>query len=902
MAGQKNYFGKGSIRPNFLDPKKTLEDIESTVSPLNSTATTDTDNTTDSASRLRQIENNITPTKSLYTGRGAKRGFNTSKRRGFGFFSRKTSGSSFARKKPFSPMTFLRFSPLIMLGGLIIVVIFLIIGASSFLGADLEALFTESTNTDYTAYNLRSNEVFTEILSGQKEMPEYLKTRLQKEGITTNADNSLSFNDTTITADNYESTYNSNANFREAITHARRGRAATFFDSTANDFYKKLGLSRDVLHDYKTSGDSASDTANYDQIMTEYFDVDSNSTVDTATKETSTDENGKETTSIVSTGAAVSSNAFKESDAKTRAKEYLDAVGNKVESSSTNCATLTTGDMVATAVASNAKYTYANTFMTIMESISKSMAGDSNGSGINTVLNWFTKPETTTIHNPVTGAESQVTGTPLEAQSVRAVLSGVAIDQSKTEDYSLERGFASTNSSIANSGSTCDNNQAGNVALSLNAQGNPGSSFVRTAVGALLDTTIGSGFKIVASSTLGLLVPTVADVLYSNAYTNAQGVSGGEMFGMGAANVNQLAAQQNSGATGASKEQILAFNHANNITIAQEAEVDRNNHSPFDASNSNTFFGKIASTLLPLATTSSTIFSPISTLTSVSSTSLANLNPTYADGENTSYLTNFGTYCQKVESIGAVGNVYCNMIAVNDLSIINIPESDPTYQKVISKSIDYVDGKEVIREGSPLADFITYWTGRYSMPGIYDANIASACEENRTGKIPILSSIASMFSSSTSEYCKSVADGSRYINSASNPNWETEKYHQLYVLNNRVKENLGFYKNKTNPLTAFRENYDAKHPLDNSRSGYLARISGLTKYDAETVIALSDYYQKLADYKPENAYQFTPAHDPVSNLRDASFSDKLPSSSTAISSISLSDSGTMLARPEETTA
>ena len=243
-----------------------------------------------------------------------------------------------------------------------------------------------------------------------------------------------------------------------------------------------------------------------------------------------------------------------------------------------------------------------------------------------------------------------------------------------------------------------------------------------------------------------------------------------------------------------------------------------------------------------------------------------------------------------------------NKMRKNDLSIINIPESDPTYQKVISKSIDYVDGKEVIREGSPLADFITYWTGRYSMPGIYDANIASACEENRTGKIPILSSIASMFSSSTSEYCKSVADGSRYINSDSNPNWETEKYHQLYVLNNRVKENLGFYKNKTNPLTAFRENYDAKHPLDNSRSGYLARISGLTKYDAETVIALSDYYQKLADYKPENSYQFTPAHDPVSNLRGDSFSDKLPSSSTAISSISLSDSGTMLARPEETTA
>ena len=109
-----------------------------------------------------------------------------------------------------------------------------------------------------------------------------------------------------------------------------------------------------------------------------------------------------------------------------------------------------------------------------------------------------------------------------------------------------------------------------------------------------------------------------------------------------------------------------------------------------------------------------------------------------------------------------------------------------------------------------------------------------------------------------SEYCSSVADGSRYVNSESNPYWETEKYHQLWVLNTRVKENLGFYKNSENPLTAYREKYEAEHPLDNSRAGYLARISGITKYDAETVIAIADYYQQVANYHPEDAYQFAP--------------------------------------------
>lgn len=879
MPGQKNYFGKDSIRPDFLNPKKTLEDAESGAQSNEETGQ-------DGPIRrsLRQLESNPLPTKSLYVGGTNSRIKNLSKKK-----SKTKLGTRL-----------LRSSPALLALGLIIVLVVLFFGSTSFLGPHIEALFTDATNADYTAYNLRANEVFTEILSGQEEMPSYLKERLEKEGITVNADQTLSYKDTVITADNYESTYNNDANFREAVTIARRGRVATFFDSTAEKFYQKLGLSRDVLHDYQTTGDSAADTAKYDEIMTEYFDVKSNSTIETATTKTSSDSDGNQSTSTVKVGS-VSSNITGSSDAKTRAEEFLNSVGDIVESSSEKCAAMTTGDLVATAVASNAKYTYANTFMTVMESISKAMAGDGDNSGINSVLNWFTEPKTTTVYNATTGEESQVTGTPLEAQSVRTVLSGTPIDQSKTRDYSLERAFDSTEAAIGSSPTTCSADQTNDIGLSLNAKGNPGSNFVQTVIGTLLDSTLGSGFKITASTTLSLLIPSIAEVMYGNTYTDtAVGVSGGELFGMGAANVNQLAAQQNSGATGASKEKVLAYNHANNEVIAQQAEIDRKNHSPFDASNSNTFLGSIVSSFLPLATTSSTIFSPISTFSSISATSLASINPAYADGENTSYLTNFGSYCQKAESIGAVSNVYCNMIAVNDLSVIDIPESDPTYQKVISESVDIIDGKEVVREGSPLADFITYWTGRYSMPGIYDANIASACEESRTGNIPILSSIIAALKP-VSAYCQSVADGSRYVDSESNPYWSTEKYHQLWVLNTRVKENLGFYQGSTNPLTAYREQYDAAHPLDNSRAGYLARISGLTKYDAETVIALFDYYQKVANYHPENAYQFASV---ASNRFDATnYSDNLtPGLAAELALVEASITNTSQVRYEEISA
>ncbi len=142
------------------------------------------------------------------------------------------------------------------------------------------------------------------------------------------------------------------------------------------------------------------------------------------------------------------------------------------------------------------------------------------------------------------------------------------------------------------------------------------------------------------------------------------------------------------------------------------------------------------------------------------------------------------------------------------------------------------------------------------MPGVYDDNTANACEHRLTN-VPILTDIVAMVESISSDYCKSVADGSRYINSPDNPYWEeTEKYHQLWALTTRVKENLGFYSADNNPLAVYRAHYEAEHPLDNSRSGYLARISGLTKEESEIALEFIDYYAALADYHPELAYNF----------------------------------------------
>ena len=844
MAGQKNYFGKGNVRPAF--PGTKLPDnpadpnlrAKNSLKSAESSASSPEEQPLYSPSNIRRYENTAKKTKSLYTGTGK-----SLKKGGF-----------------FKKFLLAKFAPLALILALIAAIV-IAFGSQSFLGAHIEALFTEATNTDYTAYNLRANEIMVEILSGKLEMPDYLRTRLEKEGIKVVNDTTLEYDGTTITADNFISMYNGNVYFREAVTYARRGRIATFFDSAASSFYKKLGLSRDVLHSYSATGDQTQDDENYNTLMTNYYTTDGGSTINTAEESTVEDEKtGEEETIVTATGEVVSSGAIASSTPEERAKAYLDSVGDKVTATTPGCAALQIGNIIATAIASNSRYIPAHEYMTTMESISKSKYGNSDGSAINSVLNWFTQSKTSTVYDARTGEKIELTGSPLESEGMRVVLGGLPADRTEARRYSLERSYETTNISLANSGliaDACKVERAAGVVLSIAALAIPGSNLVRTTVGILLGATINTGVKIVASSVLSLLIPTIAEVMYTNPYTNAVGIAGGETFTLGAANINMLAAQQNSGSSGASKSQVLAYNSANNLTIAQQAEIDRKNYSPFDMSNKNTFLGSIAHSLTPLASSLS-LTSSVATLSSITHTSLASLNPTYADGEDTTYLTSFGDYCEKTSEVGASSNIYCTMIAVNDLSTINVSEDDPEYQRVISESVEIIDGKEVVKDNSPLADYITFWMGRYSMPGVYDANIANACEHRLTS-VPVLTDIVAMVESISSDYCKSVADGSRYINSEDNPYWEsTEKYHQLWALTARVKENLGFYNEEDNPVAVYRTHYEETHPLDNSRSGYLARISGLSKEEAGIALDFIDYYTELANYHPEDTYTFAP--------------------------------------------
>ena len=856
MAGREKYFGKNNLRPGFLKPEATkspadptaIDTAKNNLKNLEKSAankkTDITSPTTQHGKIAQELERISEPSGTLYTHTDIK--------------PKKRSNKS-------SKM-FLKISPALLILLVLGIGLFLIFGSQSFLGPHIEAMFTEATDTAYTGYNLRAQHMAEEMLEGKVRMTDYMRNRLEGEGITVASANELQFNGKSITASNFKSMYNGDALFREAYDNAIQGRGANFLDNAAQNFAKKLGLSRNVFASYQTTGNNVADAAEYNNLLTNYFKDSADATLDSAEEREETDEEGNTFWDIFRVGdEPVYSNEMS-GDSDEKAKEYLRGIGEKVAEETAGCTTLKIGDIVSTAVSSNRFYQAIHEFMTKMETISKAKAGYSDSTAVNTVLNWFTTPATTTVYDPVTEEDYTITGSPLESEGARVVLGGLAADYSKTPKYSLERSYTATDKVAypMGIGDTCTVKRAGGVVLSILAAGIPGANLIHATVGVLLGTAFELGVKVAAEAVLSLLVPTIAKIMYENPFTNAVGIAGGEGFTMGAANVNMLLGRQTSGASTASKGQVLSYNQETEELIARDAEVDRLHHSPFDINSKNTFLGSIANSLLPLSSSTSSLYSTVSTLSSVTNSAISSLDSTYAASENSSLMTSFGD-CDKTEEIGAAGNFYCSAISTMDLSIIDTATDDEEYQEVISESVEVGEnGEETVIDGSPLAHFIAYHMGRYSAPGIRDANIAKACKEE-TRSLPHLTNIKDMVKAFDSEYCESVADGSRYVNSPDNPYWETEKWHQLWVLTWRVKCHMGLCTNDGGPVVAYQEKYESEHPFDNSNSGILARISGLDKEEAETVIAVMNYLDKVDNYSPELAYDFIGNKKPVDN-------------------------------------
>jgi len=806
----------------------------------------------------------------------------------------------------------------------IILMLAILGGGAAFLGSSntllldaIENRFTSQTNYQGPSFVRRAKTLFKYFMNGDSDnAPDNLKKyfvvsdefeqKLAKNGITfenNGTSKTMTWTHKTdygtetlsgIDGDQFDDLFRNNVEFRKDYTLAANNTTLTYFDDSAEIKFRQLGTTRNAFHDFQATNDPEVNTQKYKDTLSPKFDGDTTSfltsdyqeekkevdKINEATGKVELDENGNPVKEVITENkrinnetdiATTSTNV----DATSKAKTMLNKLSFASGGSGWTCTVMRLGNMVSMAVAANEMYSSIQFFMGLMEPISKTKAGFGSESPIHEVLNWFnTKANTSTslydsLDIDITNEQGTITkfldqnGSPLQANGVQMILSGATNDTASASAFSHER----INNSLGNKlfGNTAsaqgcavrditDSIISISVTLASGGLSKVFASVIRTVV-------IQSAASITISSFFKFLVPTIASVFFVNAFENAVGMPGGEKFSDGADTLGSVSARANSGIGPASKTKVEKYNQVAQQVGALEAEVDRYTLSPFDTSNPNTFFGSIAYSFLPVATSNANLSS---ILHSVSTSFSSLLGGAKAAGEGSSFMTNFGDYCPNLDANGASGSRYCNPPPAGTN---NIDPSDSTYQAVINKGQECdANGNCKIKAGSELATYITVCKGRVSPSGITDQNILAALQpSNSTGdfgtilnSLPIVGDIIQLVDGAADLQNIDWANDLKCSDTDDNAEWWNEKgqYYAQYVEDMRVLDIMGSFDetDSKNPVLSYEEEYEKQyleeHPEANTYIGYLSRISGLTPKNTEAVLAFIDYVNYINSYDP----------------------------------------------------
>jgi len=782
----------------------------------------------------------------------------------------------------------------------------LLFGGQSLLGPHISNLYTQATDVQFTTFSLRNQRLFKFMLDGGEQIrvtpfsqkftsfTPYMKSRLIKNDIAVGhlgADGSFVSGDfmsggsralqfstrdangaviktKNITAANFQAEYAQDANFREAYYKAKRGRVNGFFDDASDWVYRKLGLTRNVFHDFKTSGDPDVDNHNFKDTLGSQLNG-TDTTVNTASHELNDndtpDDPSDDFIETVRNGDDIEVDLSPGDTPEAKARSFASELTSKVSiAGNIVCTALRVANLANIAAFAASTANSINYFMGLTENISKMMAGEGDASAIHDVMNFFTTSTTSEV--PTADGSTTVTGSPLQSNGARIILGGVIPTKYEIEAYSLESITSSARRTVFIHGGTtigCSAFKAAAAAVSLVATGIPGGTIAKVVIGMLAETAGAIAITGIMAAVVSVIVPVLARVLFTNVLEAYTGIPAGELYTQGAAAAQGKVAQTGSAYTPGSSDAIEHAARATAEVLAQQAEIDRLHRSPFDITNSNTFLGSLFASALPLLTSSS-VTAPLSTISSLTSSALTKLLPsTFAvgPGNNNTYITTYGD-CETLEDIGVKGDIYCNPVFTPDLTTIDITPDDKTYEAVISHNLN--EDKTRIENGSELAKFITFCANRESPFGVTDANILNALQTNNfvLRLIPVLNDVIEIVNAVEDNMNDPWATGSICTNTPNNHRWDSEfKYYQRYVEDVRILDQMGAYEGDESPVLAFQRKYYSEHPLDNSPEGYLSRITGMTKDDIAFLMEFVKYNNFLANYDPSSLA-------PLSNLAD----------------------------------
>ena len=681
---------------------------------------------------------------------------------------------------------------------LAIATIAVIFSSGNLIPSAISERIIEETDIQYADAIKSKMAVFQQALISNS-VPQDVIDRLEENGVLVghfiNEDTlSLKIGENIVNASDFVNEASTNIKLYSAFNNATYGRTAYYYDNAAQKVFREIGTTRNNY-----SADSS-----FDDVMNKVVGKGSNIDVNgvTAAQKTKV-ENGKSVTYYdyqTVSGNAKSNNtdAYSFVDAvreKNLAKEPVEALASLTE-------TLNIADNISKEQKTSLFY------LAFMENIGMMKVGEGSDSKINEAMSFLTKETDTEVVDVLTGELVTLHGSPLDSPSLYSILSGEPLKTEKIKNFSSDRIL----NTIENKNNiSIDNSFLINTVVST-------SKNIRGAIGKLI-----TGNNAANSDSISSIVSTIDKSLINNSFDDINGIYAGEYLVDGAVNVGMKLAKA-SGATAGSAEAVKSYARVTSDILAMEAEIDRQNRSPFDINSKNTFLGSIlynfAINLRPIS-----VLSTINTFTNTTSSAIVGLLPVAkAVDEKERYLATFGDNCKTVNSIGAVGTASCIENATFDMGTIDNIFSDPAFVDFVNNNTTLNNGVREVKKGSYLANFIAFSVGRTTPVGIMDGGILSSISSG-IDNIPFVSNIAGMVKTlkDSDENAKRIATGAAFVNSSDNNDWQIYKYAQRYVSLARATEslkqfssdetaynNILFFEGNKNPVMAYLEEFIAQ--------------------------------------------------------------------------------------------
>lgn len=551
---------------------------------------------------------------------------------------------------------------------------------------------------------------------------------------------------------------------------------------------------------------------------------------------------------------------------------------------------------------------------TVFEGIQKSQVEDSKTSPINDISNSLTTKKKTSYTTTDEAGDTIVTekeASAMEANAISALYGNVATNANdpSVNSFNLTDSLNNVAKYFGNGISAYKSCLVAKIAGGLVSAGldlveviSTGASIVAclfgvftagASCGGLIVKIAEKAAKAIAVSGLVAIIgyvvttyiaPKVAAMLARDLATDI----GGEDFGnalVSGANMYMGQNHQYGGGSVATKETLVTYLKQQEVYIADVARYERENLSPFDPSSPYTFMGDLLSRSVPLLTQTGSIMSGIANVSSLVGRSILSLMPgasaVTAARTAEEAAKNTAKTCPELDSIGAVGDAFCNPYFVTDLSTMDEDPAEVIY-KVSQYSDNFIlsdneDNPQVNTnmEQSKLMEYVVYCGQRSSGFGMTDQNIANSIYSGGgflVSNLPVAGGIADMLQSKkifakvgyvTGEACVTKNSGTGIGEEAFT--WEEASYYQRYIEDQRIMENEGIIE-KSSVRVAL-ESYYEEHPIDNSYEGVLAARMGVTKEYLAEVMDITEGMLWIAQYDPSDMYPYKVTEEEDSRIQ-----------------------------------